>query len=356
VGSTVIAGLIVGAQHDDDGPVDVMVVNGRVYTADGEGTTAEAVAIQGNKILRVGSTREIQRLRRPQTIVIDAKGGTVMPGLTGSSDQLLESADEAEEPAPLESHPAPRDRELSMLRRAVAEAHRRGITSVHTSGGTPEDLELFDRLRRENEMALRVYGAIEVAPDVSEADLDALDELRARFPDDPLLKAGAIEVPIEGDQVTEASLVRLVTELDKRDWQIILEAHDDRAVDLALAAYSHALTSNPAPERGRRHRIEVVDLVGPVNYGPFEELGVVHTPPLEPVSIEDAIDSLTRDAAWVSFDDHRKGSIARDMLADVVVFSTDILGRPAAELDDAEVSVTIFDGKVVFRKSGATDN
>src|SRR4029450_4817854 len=82
VAATLIAGLIVGAQRDDsEGPVDLIVHNARVYTADGSGTGAEAVAIRGSQILRVGTNREINRLRRPQTTVIDAEGATVIPGL-----------------------------------------------------------------------------------------------------------------------------------------------------------------------------------------------------------------------------------------------------------------------------------
>ena len=80
VSVTLIAGLIVGAQREDDGAVDVIVVNGRVYTAVEGDALAEAVAVRGNKVVRVGSTREIQRLRRKQTTVIDAKGGAVLPG------------------------------------------------------------------------------------------------------------------------------------------------------------------------------------------------------------------------------------------------------------------------------------
>src|SRR5687768_7716926 len=89
VGTTLIAGLIVGAQRDDAGPVDLIVLNGRVYTADGDGTMAEAVAVQGNKILRVGTSREVQRLRRPQTVVVDARGGAVLPGFNDSHVHLL---------------------------------------------------------------------------------------------------------------------------------------------------------------------------------------------------------------------------------------------------------------------------
>ena len=81
VGITLIAGLIVGAQRDDSsGPVDLIIHNARVYAADDLGTMAEAVAIRGNKILKVGSEREIMRYRRPQTTLLDAKGAAVLPG------------------------------------------------------------------------------------------------------------------------------------------------------------------------------------------------------------------------------------------------------------------------------------
>jgi predicted amidohydrolase YtcJ len=81
VAATLVAGLIVGAQRDDSsGPVDLIIHNARVYTADANGSTAEAIAVRGNTILHVGSNREILRYRRPQTTVIDAKGVAVLPG------------------------------------------------------------------------------------------------------------------------------------------------------------------------------------------------------------------------------------------------------------------------------------
>jgi predicted amidohydrolase YtcJ len=90
VTATVIAGLIVGAQRDEaDGPVDLIVVNGRVFTADGRGTVAEALAVRGNQVLAVGSNREIKRLRRRATRVIDAHGGTVLPGFNDAHVHLL---------------------------------------------------------------------------------------------------------------------------------------------------------------------------------------------------------------------------------------------------------------------------
>ncbi len=62
VAASVIAGLVAGAQRDDrTGPVDLVVLNGRVFTGAGR-EPAEAIAVRGNEILRVGSNREIKAL------------------------------------------------------------------------------------------------------------------------------------------------------------------------------------------------------------------------------------------------------------------------------------------------------
>jgi predicted amidohydrolase YtcJ len=62
-----------------------------------------------------------------------------------------------------------------------------------------------------------------------------------------------------------------------------------------------------------------------------------------------AIDAYTSGGAWASFDEQRKGTIAAGMLADIVVLSDDIFATPA-DIPAAKVEVTIFDGKVVYRR------
>jgi predicted amidohydrolase YtcJ len=329
VATTFIAGLIVGAQRED-GPVDVMVVNGHIYTADGRQTNAEAVAIQGNKILQVGTTREIQRLRRAQTMVIDAKGGAVIPGrIERNVDFRNASANPDAELLPTPS----RDEELATLRLATRNAHRRGVTSVHTSGSTPEELELFDALRQDGSLQLRVYGGLAVEQPLDKNALDALDDIREKYEDDPLFKAGAARIVVDdGDPngFTPASLGAVITELDKRGWQLSIHAIGDTALGMALAAYQRAIDINPVPARGRRHFI-AAESTGPVDYSAFDKLGIVSA--LGPGQL-----------AWASFDEQRKGELERDMLADLVILS------------DGAVALTIFDGKVVFKKVVETDN
>jgi predicted amidohydrolase YtcJ len=329
VATTFIAGLIVGAQRED-GPVDVMVVNGRVYSADGKKTEAEAVAIQGNKILRVGTTRELQRLRRPQTVVIDAKGAAVMPGRIERDVDFLNSA--ANPDVDLLPQPT-RQEQLKMLRAATKDAHRRGVTSVQTLVATRAELELFDALREKDALELRVYGGIAVNQPLDRQGINALADIREKYEDDPLFKAGHARIVVDdsGDSgFTAQNLATVVSELDKRGWQLTIHAIGDTALGLALDAYRRAIETNPAPSRGRRHFI-TAESDGPVDYSAFDKLGIVSSLPASRF-------------AWASFDEHRKGELERDMLADLVVVA------------DGTVMLTIFDGKVVFKKAVETDN
>ena len=561
VGTTVIAGLIVGAQRED-GPVDLIVLNGRVYTADGDGTMAEAVAVQGNKILHVGTSREVQRLRRPQTVVVDAHGGAVLPGFNDAHTHLLSGGlslgridlsaaktqleiEEivgswaeahpdrewitgrgwyyapftgglptrqildrviADRPAFLVSYdghtgwanshalklagitrrtadpvngvivkdprtgeptgvlkeaamalvsslvPKPsHDEQVAAIRAAVIEAHRRGVTSVQNASGTPEELALYDELRRAQDLDLRVYAALSADPDITPERLAAFDELKAKYADDPVFKAGSIKLVADGvvesntaamlepyvnkpatsgePRFDQATLDRLVKDLDARGWQVLIHAIGDRAIRMALDAFERTAAAGPAPARGRRHRIEHIETIDPADVPRFGSLGVIAsmqpthslpdlggvwsqnlgpdragrawlygsiarangrlafgsdwpvvtldpmlglfvavnrtTPegepeggwlPAERLPLARAVDAYTRDAAWASFDEHRKGSLQRDMLADIVVLSQDIFAAPPSRLADTEVAVTIFDGKVVYRRASSTDN
>jgi hypothetical protein len=557
VGVTVIAGLIVGAQREDDGPVDLIVINGQVYTAERD-ELAEAVAVRGNKIVRVGSNREIQRLSRAQTTVIDARGGAVVPGFNDAHAHLvsgglaldqvsLSDATTLEEiketirvwsdlhperswitgrgwyyqafggamptrqlldslvpdrPAYLVAYdghtgwansaalaragitrrtanpangiivrdprtgeptgalkeaamalvravapqPTEEDR-LAAARAAIDEAHRFGITSVHDAGGSVADLELYDRLRKRGELTLRVYHSLGADATLTAAGLDALEQVRVRFADDPVLKTGAIKLMADGAieshtasmlepyanrpatkgaaSFTPEHLTSIVAMLDRRGWQVMTHAIGDAAVRMALDAYEAAAAANPAPERGRRHRIEHIETIHPddvprfgalgavasmqpvhatpsptpgdvwsTNLGParamrgwlwaavakaggplafgsdwpvmgFDPLTGLHVAvtrtttdglpaggwiPSERLPLRQAIQAYTRDGAWASFDEQRKGTLTRDMLADLVVLSDDIFAGPPAGLTAAEVVVTIADGKVVYRR------
>ena len=474
VGATFIAGLIVGAQRDDaSGPVDLIIVNGKVYPGGGA-DLQEAVAVRGNQILRVGSNREVKRLRRPQTVVLDAHGATVLPGLNDTRVQLMTGAltldhlnlspartaddietelrhyaedkpstswllghngddellaatnvparkilDEAVHDRPvlltneggnlawanskalqlagitrktrnprsgvvvkdrrtgeptgvlkddavaLVSRLVPeptRDEKIAALRAAIAEANRLGITSVHSISPSDEELQLLDEIRKEGELGIRVYASIAVRPSISEGDVMELNKKRDEFPDDPALKLGgvAITCPCESQEIARA-----VALLDKHNWHVMVQTVDGADVQAAVDAFERAATLNASPEGERRNRVDeslLADGQARILAGSnwpaagLDPRDAIDEAVSGPGELRNAIDAYTSHAAYASYDEHRKGTLARGMLADIVILSNDIFGSNPDALREAAVTVTIFDGKIVFQRPPAVSS
>ena len=72
--------------------------------------------------------------------------------------------------------------------------------------------------------------------------------------------------------------------------------------------------------------------------------------PKQRITIEEAINAYTLDAAYASFEENIKGSIEAGKLADMVVLSDDILTIDPIKIWDVKVEMTIFDGKIVYEK------
>lgn len=67
----------------------LILKNGNIVTVDNHFTYAQAIAVNGNKIIKVGSNNEINRLSNKNTKIIDLKGKTVVPGLIDAHGHLL---------------------------------------------------------------------------------------------------------------------------------------------------------------------------------------------------------------------------------------------------------------------------
>jgi len=61
-------------------PPDLILQNGKVFTADPAKPSTEAVAIRGDRIIAIGASAEVERLAGAKTRRIDLQGRTVVPG------------------------------------------------------------------------------------------------------------------------------------------------------------------------------------------------------------------------------------------------------------------------------------
>lgn len=71
---------------------DLVLLHARVYTVNAKQPWAEAVAIQGGKILAVGSDAEVAQYQGPSTRVIDAQRKLVLPGFTDCHIHFMEGS------------------------------------------------------------------------------------------------------------------------------------------------------------------------------------------------------------------------------------------------------------------------
>ena len=352
------------------------------------------------------------------------------------------------------------DERLAVLDAVTAKLHAAGVTSVQNALGAVEEFEVYDRARKDGRLALRVYSAVsptglfssEPPPSITSEMVGGWDGLRARYTADSHFRLGMVKLFVDGVIETHTAkllapyanrptdgpsnysadeLNRVVTLLDRRGWQVMMHAVGDGAVRMALDAVQAAASANPAPERGRRHRIDHIETLDPADEARFGVLGVVasmhpggiyRTPGPRPggaparsapaasvwagnlgperaargggwkrirdaggrvtlgsdwpvasydpsgrlfqvavaapregrpdgrLPLMAAIDAYTSQAAYLEFEEGRKGTLAPGQLADFVVLATDVFSTPPATPSDLAVATTVFGGRVVFER------
>jgi predicted amidohydrolase YtcJ len=72
--------------------------------------------------------------------------------------------------------------------------------------------------------------------------------------------------------------------------------------------------------------------------------------PAQRISVEEAVGAYTRNGAFAGFSERDRGSIEEGKLADLVVLDRDIFRIPAEDITEAEVRMTVFGGRIIFRK------
>jgi hypothetical protein len=209
---------------------------------------------------------------------------------------------------------------------------------------------------------------------------------------------------------TQKKLNNLVLKAHKAGLQLAIHAIGDRAADAALKSYEKALKEYP--RKNHRHRIEhcsvlnpklikrmkhsniiasvqphfvisdfwAADRVGKTRARwvyPFKTLmreGLVVVSgsdcPVEPINpllgiwaavarkslaeegltVEEALRTYTANAAYASFDEDERGTIAVGKYADLTVLSDDLFGVPPDDIKKIDVEMTIVDGKVVHAR------
>ncbi len=174
------------------------------------------------------------------------------------------------------------DEYLEAMRDGVRLAASRGVTAIHDKDGWLGALELFQRLRAQDALTVRVWQSVpwELIPHLRELGL------RSGFGDD-LLRLGYVKAFMDGTlgsrtaRLLDGSGVEIlsgdafadvVRQAAEAGFPVAVHAIGDQANRDALDAF--AGTREAWEPRGLRHRIEHAQLLAPEDVGRFAALGV----------------------------------------------------------------------------------
>src|SRR4030095_16774889 len=71
---------------------DPILLNGQILPVDARGSTREALAIRGDRIVALGTSAEMRKLAGPRSRLVDLQGRTVIPGLIDSHLHAIRAA------------------------------------------------------------------------------------------------------------------------------------------------------------------------------------------------------------------------------------------------------------------------
>jgi predicted amidohydrolase YtcJ len=171
---------------------------------------------------------------------------------------------------------------LEAMREGIAIALSRGVVSVHDKDGWLGDLGLFQRLRADGSLKLRVWQSL------PHEYLDALEALDVGAGlGDAWLRAGYLKAFMDGtlgsqtarlldgsgvEITSRTELAEIIRRGARIGWPVAVHAIGDQANRDALDAFEE--TRGEWQPKGLRHRVEHAQLLSPDDLPRFAELGI----------------------------------------------------------------------------------
>lgn len=200
--------------------------------------------------------------------------------------------------------PPSREHVLNLLRKSLAHLVSLGVTGVHNMAidhqsdqpmdGNEEALKLLLALEERDELPLRVYYTFGVTPETPREALQEISALRSRL-NSERVRLGAVKMFMDGVVESYTALLledyadqhgqrggahfspqafqEVALECERLGLQMIVHTVGDGAVRRALDGF--AAVQRIYGRRDRRHRLEHIELIHPLDLPRFAELGVI---------------------------------------------------------------------------------
>jgi predicted amidohydrolase YtcJ len=225
-------------------------------------------------------------IAKPNEVVVDPASGLA----TG----MLKERGAFELVASLIDEPTAEER-LHALGEAIGYVNRQGITSVQNMDGDLDRLEQYERLREREELSVRACHYMNVREHTPRDRLNVFADARHRY-SSLWNRVGGIKLFIDGVVESKTALMfdpyadgtgdsgepdmdptvyrEIVASADALELDVATHAIGDLGIHLALDAYEAARQSG-RDDRDRRHRVEHIEVIHPLDIVRFARLGVL---------------------------------------------------------------------------------
>ncbi|PIV26761.1 MAG: hypothetical protein COS37_04745 [Anaerolineae bacterium CG03_land_8_20_14_0_80_58_20] len=237
--------------------------------------TAQAIAIQGEMIIAVGTDDEILTLSGPETQIIDLQGQTIMPGFVDAHDHVFNDAGK-------------KDMSMEQSQQMALEY---GITTLANMYNPPDVLDEMRAFQQAGKLKIRTSLYLTYSGPCGEIIGDWHKDVAPTRNSGEMLRIGGMKMTADGGVCGKAALStaypdggfgdlwftqdqinQIVADAQAAGYQVAIHAQGDRAIEQAQNAIAFALNGKP---NTYRHRIEHNPFARPDLLSRYSEIGIV---------------------------------------------------------------------------------
>ena len=257
---------------------DVIFHGGIILTMDPAQPRAQAIALQGEKIIAIGTDQEVMTLKGDQTKVIYLDGRTLMPGFVDAHTHILNDAGAF-------------GTDLDGIQQLALE---NGITTIGSMFTTQDFLSEMRDYNAENRLRLRTSLYLIYNTNCGDVVGDWWKDVPPTREPGEMLRIGGVKIFADGGScnrpalsyetspgsglgdldLTGDQIAGVVSEAQSVGHQVAIHALGDRAIEAALDGIESALDGQP---NTFRHRIEHNAILRPDLLPRYGEIGIVAT-------------------------------------------------------------------------------
>ena len=251
--------------------------NGTILTMNPGQPAAKAISIAGDKIEAVGSDNDVLALRRPNSVVVDLQGRTLMPGFVDPHTHLFNDAEQY----------------LDMTVTEVQQvALENGITTIGDMYVTEDFLREMQEMERAGQLQIHTSLYLVMTDPCGELQGDWWQQHPPTRVQGEQLRIGGVKIFTDGGTCerpalsyelepggglgdlfhTQEELNELVAQAHAAGFQVAIHAIGDRAVEQAQNAIVAALDGQP---NILRHRIDHNSVIRPELLARYGEIGII---------------------------------------------------------------------------------